>query len=78
MGDLLARWTHGAFRSAPHRVVSPSERDRLSLVLAFDPNPETVIDAGAIAPLNAAVPPPITCGEYLDWRFARAFAYRRA
>ncbi len=75
VGDLLARWTNGAFRSAPHRVVSPSTGDRLSLVLAFDPNPETVIDGRDVGTGSAAEP--ITCGDYLEWRFAQAFAYRR-
>ena len=75
VGDLLARWTNGAFRSATHRVVSPSTVDRLSLVLAFDPNPETLIDGRGVGAGNPAEP--ITCGDYLAWRFRKAFAYRR-
>ena len=77
VGDLLARWTNGAFRSAPHRVVNPSDRDRLSLVLAYDPNPETRIDAGEVFPGATDCAEPITCGDYLDWRFSKAFSYRR-
>jgi len=77
VGDLLARWTNGAFRSARHRVTSPLGRDRLSLVLAFDPNPETKIDAREISPDATDCPEPVTCGDYLDWRFSQAFAYRR-
>ncbi len=77
VGDLLERWTDGAFRSTPHRVVNTSGRERLSLVLAFDPDPETRIDArdiyGADYPAKQAA---ITCGDYLIARFARAFAYR--
>lgn len=78
VADLLARWTDGAYKSTPHRVVNASGRERLSLVLAFDPNPETPIDPRAIfgadhAPHEAAT----TCGDYLVERFARAFAYRR-
>jgi isopenicillin N synthase-like dioxygenase len=76
VGDLLSRWTAGAYKSTPHRVVNTSGRERLSLVLAFDPDPNTLIDASAIPGLtpNEA---PITCGDYLMWRFEKAFAYRR-
>ena len=45
VADLLARWTDGAYKSTPHRVVNSSGRERLSLVLAFDPDPETLVDA---------------------------------
>lgn len=76
VGDLLSRWTAGEYKSTPHRVVNTSGRERLSLVLAFDPNPETNIDANDIPGLNAT-DEPITCGEYLLWRFAKAFAYRQ-
>lgn len=77
VGDLLERWTDGAFRSTPHRVVNSSGRERLSLVLAFDPDPQTMIDAREVfgadhEPRQA----PISCGDYLVWRFARAFSYR--
>lgn len=77
VGDLLARWTAGEYKSTPHRVVNTSGRERLSLVLAFDPNPETLIDANQIPGLSA-VDDPITCGDYLLWRFAKAFSYRQA
>lgn len=77
VGDLLERWTDGAFRSTPHRVVNRSGRERLSLVLAFDPDPTTMIDAREIyGPGHRSGQPPISCGDYLVWRFARAFSYR--
>ncbi len=49
----------------------------MSLVLAWDPNPETLIDARQVhgAEFNAT-DEPITCGDYLLWRFGKAFAYR--
>lgn len=79
VADLLSRWTDGAYKSTPHRVVNESGRERLSLVLAYDPNPETMIDArelfGADYPAGEE---PITCGDYLVWRFGRAFSYRKA
>lgn len=78
VADLLARWTDGAYKSTPHRVVNSSNKERLSLVLSYDPNPETVIDARQVFGLGyVAKEDPTTCGEYLDWRFGKAFAHRK-
>ena len=77
VGDLLSRWTDGSYNSTPHRVINKSGRERLSLVLAFDPDPETIIDARDIfGPDYKAKEPAITCGDYLVWRFSRSFSYR--
>jgi isopenicillin N synthase-like dioxygenase len=77
VGDLLSRWTDGAFRSTPHRVINDSGRERLSLVLAFDPNPETRIDAREVfGKDHISDQQPIDCGDYLIWRFGKAFSYR--
>lgn len=77
VGDLLARWTDNLCKSTPHRVVNRSSRERLSLVLAFDPDPQTMIDQQAIfGPDHKSSAAPITCGDYLNWRFAKAFEYR--
>lgn len=78
VADLLARWTAGAYKSTPHRVVNSSGRERLSLVLAYDPNPETQIDARDVFGPETASADPITCGDYLLWRFEKAFSYRKA
>jgi isopenicillin N synthase-like dioxygenase len=79
VADLLSRWTGGAYKSTPHRVVNSSGRERLSLVLAFDPDPETLIDARAIFDTaEVEAEEPITCGDYLVWRFNKAFAYRKS
>ncbi|MEM7057779.1 MAG: 2OG-Fe(II) oxygenase family protein [Pseudomonadota bacterium] len=77
VADLLSRWTGGAYKSTPHRVVNSSGRERLSLVLAWDPNPETAIDASAVPNAGPDREDPITCGDYLLWRFGKAFAYRK-
>ena len=77
VGDLLSRWTGGAYKSTPHRVVNSSGRERLSLVLAFDPDPDTVIDSREIYGADTQTPEKsISCGDYLLWRFAKAFSYR--
>lgn len=75
VGDLLSRWTDGIYRSTPHRVINSSGRERLSLVLAFDPDPDTIIDARAIFGKDyVAKEEPISCGDYLSWRFNKAFS----
>ncbi len=79
VADLLSRWTAGAYKSTPHRVVNSSGKERMSLVLAYDPNPETLIDATQIDSIDSsACEDAITCGDYLIWRFQKAFAYRNA
>lgn len=77
VGDLLARWTDDVYLSTPHRVVNNSGRERLSLVLAFDPDPETQIDpAGLFGADHQPKQAAISCGDYLIWRFGKAFSYR--
>ena len=78
VADLLSRWTDGAYKSTPHRVVNSSGKKRLSIVLAFDPNPETVIDAKDVfGNQHVSKETATTCGDYLTWRFEKAFAYRK-
>lgn len=74
VGDLLERWSNGHYRSTPHRVVNASGRERLSLVVAYDPAYDTPIDASvALEPGEALKSDPIRCGDYLTWRFEKAF-----
>ena len=78
IGDLLERWSNRRYRSTVHRVINSSGRERLSLVLAWDPNFETLVDPSAFC-AGGETPhdEPITCGDYLLWRFRKAFSYRR-
>ena len=52
--------------------------ERLSLVLAYDPNFETLVDPRALC-ADGETPryEPIICGDYLLWRFGKAFSYRQ-
>ena len=78
IGDLLERWSNRRYRSTVHRVINSSGRERLSLVLAYDPNFETLVDPGAFcAEGETPRDDPVTCGDYLLWRFRKAFSYRR-
>ena len=52
VADLLSRWTAGIYKSTPHRVVNSSGQERLSIVLAFDPDPDTLINPGEIAEIE--------------------------
>ena len=78
IGDLLERWSNRRYRSTVHRVINSSGRERLSLVLAYDPNFETLVDPNAFC-ADGETPHdgPITCGDYLLWRFEKAFSYRQ-
>jgi len=78
VADLLSRWTNGIYHSTPHRVVNRSGRERLSLVLAFDPDPDALVDSREVVGEVAGQASPITCGDYLEWRFGKAFAYRNS
>ena len=78
VGDLLERWSNRRYHSTVHRVINRSGRERLSLVLAYDPNFETSVDPGAFRTGDETPhDEPILCGDYLLWRFEKAFAYRR-
>jgi isopenicillin N synthase-like dioxygenase len=77
VGDLLARWTNNRFASTPHRVVNSSGHERYSIAAFVDPNFGCLIDP-AVRPGERALSEPITAGDYLVWRFGKAFAYRSA
>ena len=78
IGDLLERWSNRRYRSTVHRVINSSGRERLSLVLAYDPNFQTLVDPRAFcADGETPYDEPITCGDYLLWRFGKAFSYRQ-
>ena len=79
VGDLLGRWTNDALPSTPHRVINASGRERYSLVVAVDPDYDTLIDPGAVlSEGKESRYPPIRCGDYILERFDKAFAYRKA
>ncbi len=78
VGDLLMRWTNDGFKSTPHRVVNRKGEERYSMVIAWDPNFDTVVDPSVVCQ-NGAEPlyPPVSCGDYVLSRFDSSFSYRQ-
>ena len=53
VGDLLMRWSNDVFRSTPHRVINRQSCERYSMVVAWDPDFDTLIEPalfGRISP----------------------------
>jgi isopenicillin N synthase-like dioxygenase len=76
-GDMLTRWTNGRFLSTPHRVRSISGRDRYSIPLFYQPNPDQILEClpscrGADRPDPE---PPISARDYFDWFMQQNFAH---
>jgi isopenicillin N synthase-like dioxygenase len=72
VGRLLRRWTNGRYKSAIHRVVNRSGRDRLSIPLFVHPGFHQVIDAADFAAPSERVRfAPIVAGEATYADFAR-------
>ena len=78
VGDLLMRWTNEGFISTPHRVVNRKGQERYSMVIAWDPNFDTIVDPSVVCQ-NGALPlySPLSCGDYVLSRFDSSFSYRQ-
>ena len=53
VGDLLMRWSNDVFRFTPHRVINRQSCERYSMVVAWDPDFDTLIEPalfGRISP----------------------------
>lgn len=75
MGDLRARWTNNRFASTEHRGVNSSGRERYSVAAFVDPSFDCVIEP-VVKPGDSRAYEPISAGDCLIWRFAKAFSYR--
>ena len=76
-GDMLTRWTNGRFLSTPHRVRSVSGRDRYSMPLFYQPNPDQMIAAlpSCTDAENPVTEPPISARRYYEWFMQQNFAH---
>lgn len=75
IGDCLERWTNGVYRSTPHRVTSPRDRERHSIAFFLDPNPEAVVAClpSCTGPDRPPRWPPIRAAEHLRARLHAAY-----
>lgn len=67
IGDMLARWTNGLYRSTPHRVLRPAA-ERLAVPFFFEPNYTAVVEPlPHCCELSGRPPchPPIMYGDHL-------------
>jgi len=71
VGKLLTRWTNGRLKSALHRVVNTSGRERYSIPLFVHPNYHQVIDPRDFGGGEAPRFEPIVAGEQVYANFAR-------
>ena len=70
VGDCLARWTNDVYASTPHRVVSPTGRERSSVAFFLDADPDAVVAAlpGCVAAGCAPLYTPVTVADHLRSR----------
>ena len=77
IGDLLARWSNGRFRSTLHRVVNRTPNRRVSIPVFYDPDSDAVVDPRDMGLGEGAAPlhPPVTAGDYIMSRNRISFAH---
>jgi isopenicillin N synthase-like dioxygenase len=68
IGDLMARWTNGAFASTLHRVFNATGSERYSIPTFVGANADTVIRVlpSCISDSNPAKYEPVVAGEYIS------------
>ena len=67
-GDMIAKWSGGAYKSAKHRVINKGDSERLSCATFWHG------DSGATNPLNPNDPSKDTVGQLLFKRFGSQFS----
>jgi isopenicillin N synthase-like dioxygenase len=76
LGDMMARWTNGRYRSTIHRVINTSGRPRISIPFFFDGPAayEVVCLPSCLGDGELPQFPPITVGEHLAEMVRRTYA----
>jgi len=81
LGDLMARWTNGLYKSNLHRVKNNlSGQDRYSLPFFYSPRHDAMIDAipTCITPEHPRRYPPCACSDHMMEMFRRSYGYAPA
>ena len=81
LGDLMARWTNGIYKSNLHRVKNNlGGSDRYSLPFFYSPRHDAVIDAipTCITPEHPRLYPPCACADHMMEMFRRSYGYAPA
>lgn len=74
IGDLLNRWSATTLSSNLHRVINRSGRERHSIAIFFDPDPDAVVDPADLGFAEARARfPPITASDYIHGKNRRNF-----
>jgi isopenicillin N synthase-like dioxygenase len=77
VGDLLQRWTNDLYRSAVHRVINTSGRDRYSLPYFSNIDPLSVVDVldSCITDERPARYQPVTAAAYVEACMRESYGY---
>ncbi|CAD6512174.1 isopenicillin N synthase family dioxygenase [Paraburkholderia metrosideri] len=75
LGDMIARWTNGRYRSTMHRVVNASGRERYSIPFFFTGRPDYVVEClpGCTEPGERPKYPPISVAGHLEACYRRTY-----
>ncbi|MCL6706699.1 isopenicillin N synthase family oxygenase [Pseudomonas sp. R2.Fl] len=75
LGDMIARWTNGRYRSTLHRVVNASGRERYSIPFFYVGNPDHKVEClpNCLGPGETPKYPPTTVEDHLKAMYQRTY-----
>lgn len=78
IGDMMARWSNGRYKSTPHRVMQTARSARFSMPFFLEPNFKSEISClpGCYDETKPCQYETVVAGDWLMQRFAATYAYR--